>query len=351
VLLVIFGAGASYDSVPHLPPPANPTDAIQHRADLGREDRPPLANQLFENRPEFVRAMEQFKACLPLIPQLRKPGIAVEQELARVQEQAEVFPTVHRELAAIRYYLHLALWQCQRRWHNRHQGITNYATLLREIERWRFKSKEQVCYVTFNYDTMLEEAMWPVLGFEIRDLSGYTSLENYSLIKLHGSVNWGRELDGIGNPGNYDCPRLIAEAADLKMSGRYRLVGGNYPMLRDGLLLVTPALAIPVDKKDEFSCPDTHVKALAELLPNVTKTLVIGWRATETKFLQMLNSRLTGLGKPIDVMIVSDGVNGAGETFRNLMQAGLHCSRQRKIEKGFTGLIHQLGLLEAFLRY
>jgi hypothetical protein len=256
---------------------------------------------------------------------------------------------VHRELAAIRYYLHLALWQCQRRWYSRHRGITNYATLLREIERWRFESKEQVCYVTFNYDTMVEDAMWQVLGFEIRDLSGYASLKNYSLIKLHGSVNWGRELDGIENPGNYDCLRLIAEAADLKVSGRYRLVG-DYPMLRDGPLLVTPALAIPVDKKDEFSCPDTHVKALAGLLPNVTKTLVIGWRATETKFLQMLNSRLTGLGKPLDLMIVSGDLKGADETFRNLMRVGLRCSRQTRIKNGFTGLVHEVGLLEAFLR-
>ena len=111
MLLVIFGAGASYDSVPHLPAPSNPADAIKHRVDYASRDRPPLANQLFEDRPEFVNAMEQFKDCMPLVPALRKRGVAVEQELTKLQEQAETFPRVHGELAAIRYYLHLALWQ------------------------------------------------------------------------------------------------------------------------------------------------------------------------------------------------------------------------------------------------
>jgi hypothetical protein len=60
--------------------------------------------------------MELFKECMELMPLLRRSGIAVEKELARIQEQAPKFSRVHEELAAIRYYLHVALMQCQQRW-------------------------------------------------------------------------------------------------------------------------------------------------------------------------------------------------------------------------------------------
>jgi hypothetical protein len=194
MLLVIFGAGASFDSVPHIRPRVQP--------DV-EEDRPPLANELFGNRQEFVTAMELFRDCMPLIPLLRKDGVAVEQELARIQEQAKTFPKAHKELMAIRFYLQFALWKCQKRWYRHHRGITNYATLLREIERWRFELKERVCFVTFNYDSMLEQAMFQVLDFTILDLSSYVSHEDYSLIKLDGSTNWGVAIQGVGNPEDY----------------------------------------------------------------------------------------------------------------------------------------------------
>jgi len=107
--------------------------------------------------------MQTFRDCMTLIPVLRKEGVAVERELARIQEQAKTYPPAHQQLMAIRFYLQYALWKCQKRWFNHHRGITNYATLIREIDRWRFEFNEQVSFVTFNYDTMLEQAMFQVL--------------------------------------------------------------------------------------------------------------------------------------------------------------------------------------------
>ena len=42
--------------------------------------------------------------------------------------------------------------------------------------------------VTFNYDTMIENAL---LGREviIRDIDGYVTDDRYKLVKVHGSVN------------------------------------------------------------------------------------------------------------------------------------------------------------------
>jgi hypothetical protein len=343
VLLVIFGAGASYDSVPHLPPPGNPVARqLPHE-----DDRPPLANELFENREHFVEAMQRFQPCMAIVPFLRKKGVAVEEELARLQLQAKTFPRAHQELAAIRYYLHFALWECQKRWSERHRGITNYATFLREVERWRFEGSQRVCFVTFNYDTMLEQAMEQVLGYQFDDFSRYVSRETYSLIKLHGSISWGWEIDALRKPRNPN--EVINAAADLKLSEQHRRVS-RHPMLFDDGSVGFPAISIPVHKKDEFACPREHVEALARLLPNVTKIITIGWRASEEKFLAMLTARLTGLKRNLDLLVVSGSVKGARETIANLGHLTAHFSTKQSIEEGFTGLIHHIGDLGTFLR-
>ena len=351
MLLVIFGAGASYDSVPHLRA-SLPSVPPEQRTSV-EQDRPPLANQLFENRPKFVDAMERFRDCIPLVPLLRKPDIAVEQELAKFQEQAKHYAVMHRRLAAILYYLHFALWDCQQRWYRHHRGITNYATLIHAIDRWRSELGEQVCFVTFNYDTMLEQALLQVLGLNTDEMDGYISWENYTLIKLHGSVNWGRRVLNIAPDAvhTFNYERLIRDIGQLEISDSYELTD-EYPMAtgseRDHL--VFPALSIPVDKKDEFSCPDAHVEKLASIVPSVTKILTIGWRATEAKFLNMLQSSLTGLKGKQELMVVSGTREGVQETFKNLTRSAVRSSNHALVETGFTALIMEyLDLLEQFL--
>jgi hypothetical protein len=334
VLLVIFGAGASYDSVPHQPASTSP----------GVPDRLPLANQLFDGRRAFVDAMDLFPECKEIVPFLRKPGIVVESELAKFKRQAEKFPRAHEELAAIRFYLHSALWACQTNWRSIHRGITNYATLLREIERWRYASSESVCIVTFNYDTMLEEAMSQVLRFDFKDVDSYISQRYYTPIKLHGSINWGREVETDEPPHRYNPQRLINEVSSLTISDRYKLVF-NSPMVSDGTRVLFPALSIPVERKDEFNCPTSHVYRLTQLLPTVTKVLTIGWRATEADFLGILGENLR---KPLSVMVVSGHIEAARETSSNLAPTGLGVTHL--FEGGFTDLIlDHLEMLEEFL--
>jgi hypothetical protein len=132
--------------------------------------------------------------------------------------------------------------------------------------------------------------MEQVLHFQIPTLDLYISQKNYALIKLHGSINWGREIEGTSvHPGNYDHQRLIREAASLRISDRYTVVS-EHPMLKRGDTLLFPALSIPVENKDEFSCPQAHVKALEVALPKVTKVLIVG-----------LESDRTGLPGPVAI--------------------------------------------------
>jgi hypothetical protein len=339
MLLVVFGAGASYDSVPH-----RPVDPPQWQP-----YRPPLANQLFEDRPLFVEAMSRFPQCQPVIPDLRNvsPTVGVEQVLSRFESEATSYPERHKQLAAIKYYLRYALLECQRLWGLEHKGITCYKTLLDQIEKWRCVTGERVCLVTFNYDTMLEEALREFFHLELQHLDHYLFEHvGYMLIKLHGSVNWGREVASSFAPGTVPTTHLLIEnAAKLKISKQYRLINSSEMLVEEGHV-VFPALAIPVESKDSFECPDYHVKALHDSLLEVTKILTIGWRAREADFLEMLQT----LGpRPRQLMVVSGNERCAQETHRNLAGRGMGLTKLVLGNGGFTELIRSREV-ETFLK-
>jgi hypothetical protein len=223
VLMVVFGAGASYDSSPDYPPGAPGLYSGYE------EDRMLLANELFDKRREFVRALEYFPKCEPIVPYLRDrgDGIEIERVLQRLQEETAEYPEGHKQLAAVRYYLQYMLWERERRWNeNATHGITNHKTFLDQIQRWR-KPDEQVCLVTFNYDTMLETALSKV-GPEITSLADYIQGDVYSLIKLHGSVNWGRLVHAPSYLLRHDNWTVIGEliegVLDLEITQQYEFV-------------------------------------------------------------------------------------------------------------------------------
>ena len=53
-----------------------------------------------------------------------------------------------------------------------------------------------------------------------------------------------------------------------------------------------PAIALPVETKRDYECPDDHLECLRGYLPQITKVLSIGWRATEKHFMDLLSELL-----------------------------------------------------------
>ncbi len=94
------------------------------------------------------------------------------------------------------------------------------------------------------------------------------------------------------------------------------------------------------------------------MLPNVTKMIPIGWRATEAEFLQKLkSSRLlprAGIRNQINLLVVTGSQDGAEQTLRNLTNVGGtssdHFREREPVSTGFTGLIRNSETLEVFLR-
>lgn len=331
MLMVIFGAGASYDSAP----------SLSAKVASLNEHRPPLANQLFSNRKEFVTAMNQFPECLPVIPYLQhlSDGSSVEAVLEQLQGEAQNYPPRHRQITSIRYYLQFMIRQCQSNWEaDFAKGITNYTTFMDQIEHWRYKAGEKVCLVTFNYDTMLENA-FPFVGISVRNLNDYIADPNYKLIKVHGSVNWAREVDtwfeSLPRLKGLEVVReLISRSAELEISDRYRLVE-EFPIAKYKDRALFPAVAIPVETKRNFECPKDQIQVLQGLIPEVTKLIIVGWRGTEYNFLEMLSGGL----KHIRGIIANGGGDSGKETVERLKRAGLNTDAISWIDAGFTDFI------------
>lgn len=331
MLLVIFGAGASYDSVP--------SRSFAYSQYNNLPDRPPLANQLFEDRPEFVEDLDHFPLCKPIVPHLRtlRPGVSFEQTLQRFQMEEQQYPRRVPQLAAVRFYLRRMLWRCEDRWAADHRDVTNYATLLDQLDSWRPQNWGPILLVTFNYDRMLERALLQ-FGRTFDDIPAYIASNRFPLFKLHGSVNWGRRVQTQIRTERRGLQEIINELiermSNLQFTSEYAVLD-HYEKVNDRSKVYFPALALPVEQKVDFECPESHVNALMQMLPKVTHILTIGWRATEIAFLDLLKKTLAD---SIYLQVVAKDGHESNEIADRLEAQGFVKSK-RVYSGGFTDFV------------
>jgi hypothetical protein len=330
MLMVVFGAGASHDSDPLRPSPT------------GDAWRPPLANGLFAVREEFFGALDKYPQLHPVLHYVRNlpDGVLLEQRLAELQVEQDEFPSRARELAAVRYYLQKAIWDCGDNWFGMAHGSSNYSTLLRQLKRWNEKTNQTVALVTFNYDTLLERAysgafdVDPVAPSDSGELPGYLTLSSFPILKPHGSVNWGRRIRqadlmfpyGASGPQN-----LIARAADIKTVEFFEILleAGQVASSKPPQWLF-PALAIPVDTKSKFEFPQSHLHVLVDSIPKVDRLVTIGWRASEHHFLDLWSGKVH---KDLRVLVVSPG---SPDITRDNLNTGGITGEFTLLHNGFT---------------
>src|SRR5260370_694775 len=94
--MVIFGAGASFDSSDTFRPP-RPGAA-------DREERPPLADDLFQQRGFFDIAVREYRECATVATRLRRHfHSTLEGEMERLRLEAQQEEQTAVELHAVRY--------------------------------------------------------------------------------------------------------------------------------------------------------------------------------------------------------------------------------------------------------
>jgi hypothetical protein len=364
MLLVVFGAGASYDSSMDYSPSVQAVDrdglVIQLRA-----FRPPLANELFDLRGIFANAAEKISKCQLVLNELRSrpTEMSVEQQLKKLSEQAADYPEGKRQLLAVQFYLQWTISECQAEWNRSIKSHTTYRPLLGQIDRQR--RGEPVCLVTFNYDTLLEEA-FSSLNMPFVSIDDYISRSGYKVIKPHGSVNWVRALT-VTSTRRVDsmdqvqmANRIIAIADTLEPSEDYYLApekdrgawvisrSSQIPKTSGSYQIVLPAIAIPLEKKTGYACPASHVRVLEESVSKTEKLLLIGWKGAEYAFVNLLGKRLR---KDIPKMIVSSNKQSAMKIRDAMIEAKLSTGVDgwQCAEHGFADTVRS-GEIEDFIK-
>jgi hypothetical protein len=295
MLLIIVGAGASYDSDWRRSIKTESETHVVERPQYGYGFRPPLAKDLFDED-RFGKYVAAYPPSQGLMDQLRRAAPAVEEELERIRDTARTQEHLPRQLLGVRYYLRELIAQTVDQWNKaKPDEITNFTRLVSRLEPWRQEQSrklnhyERVAIVTFNYDTLFDDALRHALPkFPLIAIDDYTSDHRYALFKLHGSVDWWREVEGtwVANAGSispttswaatmFDPPDSYTE------TGAFRVGGTGHPCV--------PCLALPTATKGvaDFACPDAHIDELRKLLPEVTDVLIIGWKGIEGHFLEL----------------------------------------------------------------
>lgn len=133
-------------------------------------------------------------------------------------------------------------------------------------------------------------------------------------------------------PPSWGTVAPFIKSRKYQLSDRYFKESRGLP--KEGVFL--PALALPVETKSDFQCPKEHVEALGDMIPQVTKLLVIGWRASEKHFLELLASTASA---GIKIVTVAGSLQASRDPLEALRGAGIQPSDIYPLQDSFTSFI------------
>ena len=330
MLMVVFGAGASFDSV----------NLSQH-PNIDPAYRPPLANDLFHSR--FDDMFHGLRSELvPILNMLRSlpNDRPVERVLQELEERAAGYPRRRGQLMAVRFYLRLLLRSCGDVYAEGADHATNYVALFDSIAEWQHHTGEEVAIVTFNYDLMVEYALGAVVDMTFGTTRAWMTGPGIRVFKLHGSVNWAHPAHIPGHQGDMQIADVCraANGETLDVDGRIFEVSDTVGSASTSVTTHVPALAIPVVSKSGFECPSDHLDELKTVLPRVDRILVVGWRATETDFVRLWQE-LVPMESVIRTFVNAESVEAANATIANLDSTGIVQRTTAPLGGGFTDLV------------
>jgi hypothetical protein len=172
----------------------------------------------------------------------------------------------------------------------------------------------------------------------------FVRISAYPVFKLHGSTDWASWLPdelGIYSKGTVTDEDVIRSAPLSLESPRIRKKDEPPPRSPNIRFQELPALAIPTLSKSSLVCPPAHADALREFVKRVDKIAIIGWRAGEKQFLEILAN---GLRPGVDVIAACGNERAASETINNLKNAGVPLGRTTQSLSGFTDFVLNRGI-------
>jgi hypothetical protein len=334
MLMVVFGAGASFGS--------RPGDSAVVNTTTVPTRRPPLTAGLFSR--ELAHYAVKYPSSRPAIVLLRaelerKPDTLIEAAIGQLYEEAADDPERARHLLALRFYLCDLIETEATEWWDRHHGFTHYADLLARLGAWRSRTGEDIALVTFNYDQLLDlSAAAQVGNWELATFSSYVDRQDWRLYKLHGSTGWSRVLK-IQVAENQHLPNGLIAHADKFNPDDGELHPRPWSRATEGMLgpiIALPAIAVPTDRKDTFECPGDHLDRFVADITKTDRVLMIGWRAAEPHARELLAEHL----RPgYHLAVCGKGEHDIDAIYENLGLAGKRGRGPLRLAHGFTGLL------------
>lgn len=361
-LLVVLGAGASYDNVPG----RRPGDATDGSVLVGAVGLPSL--QLDEVRPPLTQdlarpgrltnwALERWPLARPVVDYLRRhvveattgrqQVVRLESALQEYQAGEDIVPERALHMFAMRFYLQDLLWASTAYSMSASLtgGVSNYLTLVSRLLEWAGRGGRQVVVISFNYDLMVERALKSMWGFSARRMGDYLAHDRVGFLKPHGSIHWGWELQQVPRISStdpvafgrrsiefavqYGVERSLTVVPRATFEGRTVSGETRQPYV--------PALAMPLDGKSDFVWPPEQRERFDLCQGLVTRVLTIGWRGMEPHFLDLLPPLVTAGAK---VLTVAGNDLEALDTADNLRGSLDDCRREwRTSGDGFSSLM------------
>lgn len=311
-LFIVLGAGASYDCAGdpfHRPEPGGPLW------------RPPLVRQLFDSRFQEILAhypMAQ-AAAADIVPLLDGDAFQIEKHI-RTQYRESGHEIARRKYWSLPLYLQRVLFECATQFAFSPDAYDRLLTgLSTALDDWGWT------FVTLNYDTLLDDRL--AMLAPRRDMQWYVQpSRQWALIKLHGSVDWGRRVaepaldSALGNPP-LDLEDHLATEIELLTGAGGRVDRSALENLRRTTGRVFyPALSVPVGAADELVCPPPHMEALRGQLVDASPIhlLVIGYSGLDQEVVNVI--RDTG-DVNIRTLAVVDKGGGAQLALERILEA------------------------------
>jgi hypothetical protein len=307
-LFVILGAGASFDCV-----------SEEASVPLDPDYWPPLTPDLFTTK---RRGYAEILAKYPLIKAASAELSTIDSAVGLEAELRERYRDSEHEhdrqiFRGVLPYLQELLHTVSDRFTEFPQ---NYEVLATKLLRLK-----ELMFISLNYDVLLDNAL---LTFD----SAKTGLDwyvrqarNWSLIKLHGSVDWGVLIPGTEGIQTFTAPR-----ADLSPASGIMLRPGQLFEKRGfisekgahGTELFFPALSAPVGEADELVCPPDHVDLLRARLTETQPmhVLVIGYSGIDKEIVSLIRESGRGIKT---LTIVDRGEDAALAVAQRMAQEGV----------------------------
>jgi hypothetical protein len=288
-LFIILGAGASFDCTSGNVPEARD------------ERRPPLTKELFASR--FTNTLHVYPLAEAAAADIQ-PAIAAEtfalEEFLRTELRDSTHEHRRQQFRAVPLYLQHLLFDASAWDPGYNRGYTPHPDNYNRLISAALELEEAV-FITLNYDTLLDQRLFAYEPLTSMDSYIPGPERNWSLIKLHGSVNWGRRVIvdwEVQDPDPYLATTFAAlgeelrveDDVTLRLSADLRGVRFEGTSSAAGGRLYYPALSAPLGPGDELVCPPNHAEYLRKRLAacDGLNLLVIGYSGLDEEVLKLL---------------------------------------------------------------